>query len=548
MFRLPAVETASTQTMSASADEEGIRQLGPRGPRRLKPRLYKQSPPPRTKIELTSCFIPNSIMQESPQIKNPSITLYPFHLRDDGDEGYDAVAKNAQSLWENLADNVGTQFNSNELKSLRDKLVCYKDKQYYPQGEQENQNNGRLLTPDGKTLKFQPITQPDKPKIYGSIEALRIHDTYTADLTFNYKDDTIKVADLTRLNPEGCLLPNAIKPSLGQTLLLYAAPAVYDTYPKLADECVTAFVHNQQQASPQFRAEGILFGSPIFEYDSREDDASKRCHILVWLQDNPQTLNLVAKSAFNSYLMNLLCSRAKIVFVYRKAQKKYRTAQQIVGELEKKLPELDEIQGEQDRQVKLQKLKKFLAEVRTKMLACAQQVRYLQEDRNTIDTNAENYAEALTRIRSLSIEGDNLDFWQKFLDLAEGKYQRQIEIDLNYLIASQDLFQQSISTVRGMVEIEQVEFDREQEDNEKKRDRQLENIIFFVGTAIGGGQIFSAAYSLIKEETPIQWQPDFSLPLHPFSATILWSLLFGLGFGLFTLGIAVLARKIFSKH
>jgi hypothetical protein len=76
------------------------------------------------------------------------------------------------------------------------------------------------------------------------------------------------------------LLPNAIKPSLGQTLLLYAAPAVYDTYRKLADECVTAFVHNQQQALPEFRAEGILFRSPIFEYDSHEDDAAKRCHIL----------------------------------------------------------------------------------------------------------------------------------------------------------------------------------------------------------------------------------------------------------------------------
>ena len=519
-------------------------------------------------------------MQEPPQIKNPSITLYPFHLRDDSDEGYDAVAKNAQSLWENLADNVGKEFDINELKSLRDKLICYKDKQYYPKGEKEKLNNGKLLIPNsGKTLNFEQITQPDLQKLDGSIYALRIHDTYTADLTFYYQDATIKVSDLNQLNPQGCLLPNAIKPSLGQTLLLYVAPAVYDTYPKLAEECVTAFVHNQQQASPKFRAEGILFGSPIFEYDSREDDAAKRCHILVWLQDNPQTLNLVAKSAFNSYLMNLLCSRAKIVFVYHEAKKKYRKAQQIVGELEKKLPELGAIESEQNPQVKLQKLKHLLAEVRTKMLACAQQVRYLQEDRNTIDTNAENYAEALTRIRSLSIEGDNLDFWQRFLDLAEGKYQRQIEIDLNYLIASQDLFQQSISTVRGMVEIEQVEFDREKEERErqrdreqiqlyqqkeedekirdreqidlyrekeeeeKKRDRQLENIIFFVGTAIGGGQIFSAAYPLIKE-TPIQWQPDFSLPLHPFAATILWSLLFGLVFGWLMLRIAPLIRKI----
>jgi len=165
-----------------------------------------------------------------------------------------------------------------------------------------------------------------------------------------------------------------------------------------------------------------------------------------------------------------------------------------------------------------------------------------------------------------------LDFLQRFLDLAEGKYQRQIEIDLKYLIASQDLFQQSISTVRGMVEIEQVELDREQvelykqkeeeektrdreqielykqnEDKEKTRDRQLENIIFFVGTAIGGGQIFSAAYPLIKD-TPIKWWPDFSLPPHPFAATIFWSLLFGLGFGLLTLGAAIFIRKILAKH
>ena len=121
--------------------------------------------------------------------------------------------------------------------------------------------------------------------------------------------------------------------------------------------------------------------------------------------------------------------------------------------------------------------------------------------------------------------------------------QRQSEIDLSYLIASQNLFQQSISTVRGMVEIEQVEFDREkeererqrdrdqmklyqqQEDREKRRDRQLENIIFFVGTAIGGGQIFSASDPLIKAK-PIKWQPAFSLPLHPFTATTIGSLLF----------------------
>ena len=490
-------------------------------------------------------------MSQEWQIKNPSISLYPFHLRDDRDEGYQQVAKNAKTLWENLADNVAKEFNIYELNSLGDKLICYKKGVYYPEGEGENQTLVKLLIPDGKTLNFQPITQPENQKLDGFIYALRLQDIYTADLTFYYQNVTIKVAALTRLNPEGCLLPNAIQPSLGQTLL-YAAPAVYNTYRKLADESVKAFVQDKQLASVNFRAEGKLFGSPIFEYDSREDDARQRCHILVWLQDNPQTLKF-ATPAFYSYLMNLLCSRAKIVFMYGETRKKYRQAQQIVGELEKKLPELGAIESEPNRQFKLEKLKKLLAEVHTKMLAFAKQVRYLQEDRNTIDTNAENYGEALTRIRGLCIPGDNLDFWQRFLDLAEDKYRRQIEIDLNYLIASQNLFQQSISTVREMVEIEQVELDREQmelykqqEDREKKRSRQLENIIFFVGTAIGGGQIFSAAYPLIKDQ-PIKWQPDFSLPLHPFAATIIWSLLFGLLFGLLMLGTAVLVRKTFPR-
>jgi hypothetical protein len=70
-------------------------------------------------------------------------------------------------------------------------------------------------------------------------------------------------------------------------------------------------------------------------------------------------------------------------------------------------------------------------------------------------------------------------------------------------MANQDLFQQTISTIRGMVEIEQVELDAEQAKSDKKRDRQLENIIFFVGSAIGGGQIFSASYPLITKDTPI---------------------------------------------
>jgi len=518
-------------------------------------------------------------MNEPTQIKNPSITLYPFHLRNDGDEGYQQPAKNAEHIWQTLADNVGEKFNFPELKSLRDNLICYKDGQYHPAGEDGNLSDQKLL-PNGKILRFQPLTLSDNLKLYGSIDARRIHDTYAADLTFYYNNATISVADLKQFNPQGCLLPNQIQASIGQTLLLYAEPVgFYDdsAYGALAEECVRAFVGEGIARELKLTVAGKLFGSPIFEYDN----IPKNCHILVWLQEDPKTL-VRATATFNFYWTNLLCARSKILFVYRQAKESYRLGQQIASKLEKLLPKFTQIEAEPNLEDKLTKLKSLLATISSLVFDYAQELRHLQEFSITIDINTDNYEEACGRIKALSIEGDDLRFLQKFGDLSDRKYQSQIQKYLNYLMANQDFFQQTISTIRGMVEIEQAQLSREQaerehqrdreqiqlykqkeeeqkdrdetqitqdkesEDKEKKRDRQLENIIFFVGTAIGGGQIFSASYPLIKD-TPIKWQPDFSLPLHPFTATIVWSLLFGVGFGSLILGILLLVRKRFSK-
>ncbi|MEG4320661.1 MULTISPECIES: hypothetical protein [unclassified Microcoleus] len=516
------------------------------------------------------------MMNEPPQIKNPSITLYPFHLRNDGDEGYQEPAQNADRIWQHLADNVGGKFEFPELKALRNQLICYKDGKYHPAGEDANLSDPKLLK-NGKPLNFTPLTQPNYPNLRGSINARRINDTYAADLTLYYQNATILVADLKQLNPEGCLLSNQIQASLGQTLFLYAEPVVYDDYRSLADKCVRALVGDGIETELQITGTGELFGSPIFEYDN----SAKKCHILVWLQQNPDTLKL-ATSTFNYHLMNLLCARSKILFVYNQAKESYCLGQQIATKLDKLRPEFTQIESEPNREVKLTKLKSLLATVRSLVFDYTKELRHLREFSNTIDINTENYEDAYVKIKELSVDGDNLLFLEKFRSLCDRKYQSQIQKYLNYLMANQDLFQQTISTIRGMVEIEQAELSREQaerehqrdreqiqlyqqkeqeqkdrdeaqiqldkanEDKERKRDRQLENTIFFVGTAIGGGQIFSAAYPLIKD-TPIYLLPDFSRPLHPFTATIFWSLVFGIVFGLLILGILPLARRILPK-
>ena len=50
--------------------------------------------------------------------------------------------------------------------------------------------------------------------------------------------------------------------------------------------------------------------------------------------------------------------------------------------------------------------------------------------------------------------------------------ERALEKYLNYPMANQDLFQQTTSTIRGMVELEEVELNREQEERERQRDRE----------------------------------------------------------------------------
>ena len=480
-------------------------------------------------------------MNEEYKIRNSSVTVYPFHLRDDFDLGFQSPAQNVSQLWDNLADNVGQKLNIPELESLRNDLICYEKGNYK---QEKEKGNYQELTQNGQTLKFKQIPLPDNLILNGSILPLRIHDTYAADLTLYYQNLTVFLDKLKLLNPDGCLLPNQIQASLGQTILLYAEPVVYDDYRSLADNCLKAFLQDKFQPAPKLIGEGQLFGSPIFEYDNRHIKPAERCHVLVWLKREPDTLTL-ATANFNYYLINLLCSRAKIVFAYHKSREWYREGQRIASEIETEIPTFGKIENEPNAESRLRQLKDLLARIRTKVFNYSRCLRNLSEYHNTIMNNAENYGEAFGEIQSLTLEEDNLEFWQKFLDLAENKYQQQIQADLGYLFPSQELFREMISTIRGMVEIEQVESDRKWQEDENRREGKQQENIFFIGTAIAAGSIFCTSYALTTT-VPIQWIPNFSLPIHPFIWSILWSIILGLALG----GcILILLRriKIFDK-
>ncbi|ODG99709.1 hypothetical protein A4S05_36935 [Nostoc sp. KVJ20] len=98
------------------------------------------------------------------------------------------------------------------------------------------------------------------------------------------------------------------------------------------------------------------------------------------------------------------------------------------------------------------------------------------------------------------------------MELAEDTFVEQINTNLAYLTPGQNLFDQMIATIRGIVEVEQA-----------KRDRSLEKTIQILGIAFGGGAIVSGVVTGHIDK-PFA-QINFKYPVHPLVSSLLWSFL-----------------------
>ncbi len=169
--------------------------------------------------------------------------------------------------------------------------------------------------------------------------------------------------------------------------------------------------------------------------------------------------------------------RHKIRYVYHQSRLSYQDARQVYSELDKQGQNLTQLPEESTQ--RLANLKQSLTEVSIKLFEYDSYLRDLQDHRTAIETNATNYEKCLNQL--LTVPEDDLGFWQDFLKKDCKYFQEQIQTDLNYLNPGRDLFQQLIATVRGIVEIEQAESDRdlektlrEKEEAAERREKKLE--------------------------------------------------------------------------
>lgn len=504
-------------------------------------------------------------MTREAKVKHPILTLYAFHLWADFDEGYQTEGKNAQEFWLNFAQKVGQELKSADLQNLDpDKL-----NKIIPDKKWEN------LLPEGmQKLTLSPISIAENLTRKGAFRAERIQDAYVAELTLSCqeKDAPINPRDLKAFNPNGCLLQSTIKASLGSTIFFYAEPetdSFDNNYRALADACVKGLIDdNKITTYPQFIREGKLLGSPIFEYDNHELNPLLNCHILVWLKQNPNTLEQVDKK-FDLCLKNLLLYSRKVLYGYYRAREWYAEGQKQASNLEKQIPDFAEIEKEADLETRLAHLKSLLTDIRKIGFEYSKCLRFVRESHNTVTINIANFEDAFKEIKSVKSQDDNLVIWQFFLNLVRKTYLKQIEFDLNYLIAGQNLFQEMMAIIQGMLDIEQIEADREiqktlikqitesrdlqkalldlqnelkkSSKNDAVRSNELNITIGSVGAGIAIAGVVATSYGLVKPEQPLlaPWDQK-AHSVHPFIESISWSFLVS---GV-VVAVVLLGRKI----
>ncbi|MGB3403341.1 MAG: hypothetical protein WBA77_11690 [Microcoleaceae cyanobacterium] len=142
-----------------------------------------------------------------------------------------------------------------------------------------------------------------------------------------------------------------------------------------------------------------------------------------------------------------------------------------------------------NRQNRLETLKSELIELPKNTIKYSQHLGDIQSLYTALKTNTKNYEICLNKLAEIK---EIPQFWQDFIQKTRNRDLVQIQTHLNYLSPTQANFQQSIDTIRGLVEIEQAEIDQINETAAEKRQNRIEYIITLVSTGLALSGISSA--------------------------------------------------------
>ncbi len=484
----------------------------------------------------------------------PKITLFAFQLCK---ELTQETPADAEDIWSNLAE-VGKLLEIKELQELPT-LIAKNAPPLNNQTTLARNEEIQELLPKEPVIKLDDYPSTEElPGFTGGIYPVRLNDTYCVDLTIRYQQDDFALDTLSKINPDGCLSPNYIKASLGQTLLLFSQIADPSQNTETNANAIIAqlIAHNKRNDADRFflRGKGVLLGGKIYEFTENLSNPLENNHLLVWLANDVQTVDEEAKGDYYQPLVDLLCSQKKIQFAYYQARQRYKKGEQYYRQVEPIVQKFSQWETEKDRQLQQElkelktktrnrKLKRLLSELsddsamaisnktiaeleqyndrrlEAKLQQLSQQqlqqleqwlvqipensvnytlcLRDIKTQLTTIKINSQNYQTSLQRLQNLNTNGDDLVFWSKFLTADSYRFQQQVSYDIEYLLPGKELFEPTIDSIRGLVEILAQKQQIVAEKKEKERERSIEVWV----TVVGSGLAVSSISSTVKPQS-----------------------------------------------
>ncbi|KOR34740.1 MULTISPECIES: hypothetical protein [Planktothricoides] len=488
--------------------------------------------------------------QDMPLVYAPNLHLFAFHLWRGLTGKPDSRATNPHLLWQK-GDEILASLGFTE----RLDIYGYPESSPEPGGMEVNLNKQPL-----KLIgKLPEKVANQELGITGRVLAHRLHDSYSLTLNFRRPETendvitaAVPVSFWRVLNTDNSVfLPDFVQSSLGQTLLLTAflPPEEQDKYNKnsdnnsnkyrwveslkpLAQKCLKQLIPASRKQPPLERV-GELFGSPIFEFGGQVIDADfspeslDTCHVLIWLfREDSASEKFVA--AYRQFI-NLFYYRNKVLSAYRESRSLYRQLYDNYIQLEEKVKALKDLlklqqqsPGQRVSDGDLNQLRHILEDLSSSDLEYARLLRNYKHSRNTIAINGKNYQVALGAIqyqlekeKNYVVPESDLDFFREFSDRTCPYFQTRIADELNYFVEGSSLADKAVASIRGIVEIEQTQRDRQLQDQEKS----LENTIQALGLALGTGAIVASSSGLITAS----WNKERSDYPHPFIIALLAS-------------------------
>jgi len=426
----------------------------------------------------------------------PTIDLFVYQLAEGLGQDDSAIAQNRQSFWHKIyGDTIppGRLDQSRHLElTASDYIYLLKntEEKLFPEPHDGFYNPVKI----GDTYALQINCSSDKNKalapfapraIKGSFQTIKkILDKYyhapdDAHQTLNFGQTWFVWGQLISDKQD----PNAIAKSIYEQLNLF------DNLPWEDEES------DQPAAIPIHPSQPLFFER--WQLPSDRGDIRQNRHLVIALlppDQHPEKTIVTTINPLYPDLIRLFLSRHKIIWTYNRSRQykaNLKNAAKEVQKRVKKLPEKIEQSIRGDLKVDLGALQQELADTLNLMSSYAETLSYLEEQKNTIETNLKNHQRMITALNLTALNG--------FIPIVTDKYLPQITSDLASLGSGLKLLENTVRTIEGIINIEQAKSDRALNEtiyqtglNQAKSDRALNETIFAASAALATSQIIGS--------------------------------------------------------